>query len=200
MLAGAQEIADFTNVSDNKIKSLNLFYDAVKTKLLALRSWTFARKQAVIEAEKDGNGNYVIVADKAYKYEIELPQDIMELTGVYKEPAGRFSYSGYERQGRIIRADIPVLFIKYTANVPESEFPFTFRDLLANALAAEICYKLTGNKTYQEVLYHKVWGLPSDNLKGGLFGFYAKQDAAQNPAKKIESCPMTYARWRRVGK
>ena len=48
LLIGAQEVADFTNETDNKVKVLNQFYDQVKKKLLSLRSWTFAQKRACI--------------------------------------------------------------------------------------------------------------------------------------------------------
>ena len=38
LLIGAQEITDFHNTTDNKIKTMNNFYDVVKNKLLSFRS------------------------------------------------------------------------------------------------------------------------------------------------------------------
>lgn len=193
LLIGAQEITDFNNTTDNKIKTLNNFYDVVKNKLLSLRSWTFAQKRAELEADKN-EGAYV-EHDDYFKYSFTLPADYIKLLTVSRHETLDSFYPDYEVRGNKIMAAVPVLYVKYTFSPNETDLPHTFRDLLKNALAAEICYKLTGDKNNQQVLYQKVWGSPSDNLKGGLFGFYAKADAAQNPSRQMKSSPMRFARW-----
>lgn len=196
LLIGAQEVADFTNETDNKVKVLNQFYDQVKKKLLSLRSWTFAQKRAEIEAVK-ADGEYV-EQDDYFKYLFELPDDFMKLLTVSKFETLDSFYNDYEVRGCQILAATPKLYIKYIFNPEDECLPPTFQDLLTNALAAEICYKITGDKNNQQVLYQKVWGTTSDNLKGGLFGFYAKADAAQNPSRQMKSSPMRFARWEGV--
>ncbi len=196
LLIGAQEIVDFTNETDNKVKVINQFYGQIKRKLLSLRSWTFAQKRAEIEADKQ-NGQYVELEDY-YKYQFELPQDFIKLITVSKFPTLDVFYDQYEVRGCQILANVPVLYIKYNFEPEDECLPPGFTDLLTNALAAEICYKITGDKNNQQVIYQKVWGPTSDNLKGGLFGFYAKADAAQNPSRQIKSAPMRYARWEGV--
>lgn len=196
LLIGAQEIVDFTNETDNKVKVINQFYGQIKRKLLSLRSWTFAQKRAEIEADKQ-NGQYVELEDY-YKYQFELPKDFIKLITVSKFPTLDVFYDQYEVRGCQILANVPVLYIKYNFEPEDECLPPGFTDLLANALAAEICYKITGDKNNQQVIYQKVWGPTSDNLKGGLFGFYAKADAAQNPSRQIKSSPMRYARWEGV--
>lgn len=193
LIIGAQEVADFTNETDNKVKVLNQFYDQVKKKLLSLRSWTFAQKRAEIEAEKE-DGQYV-EQDDYFKYLFELPQDYMKLIAVSNFETLDSFYDQYELRGCQLLANDPKLYIKYIFNPEDECLPATFQDLLVNALAAEICYKITGDKTNQQALYQKVWGPVSDNLKGGLFGFYAKADAAQNPSRQMKSSPMRFARW-----
>ena len=197
LLIGAQEIADFNNETDNKLKVLNQFYEAVKKKLLSLRSWTFAQKRKEIEAVKDTNDQYV-EQDDYFKYVFELPEDFMKLITVSKFETLDSFYPEYEVRGCQIWANAPRLYIKYTFDPEDECLPPTFQDLLTNALAAEICYKITGDKNNQQMIYQKVWGLPSDNLKGGLFGFYSKMDAAQNPSRQIKSAPMRFARWHKV--
>lgn len=196
LLIGAQEIVDFTNETDNKVKVINQFYGQIKRKLLSLRSWTFAQKRAEIEADKQ-NGQYVELEDY-YKYQFELPEDFIKLITVSKFPTLDAFYDQYEVRGCQILANVPVLYIKYNFEPEDECLPPGFTDLLTNALAAEICYKITGDKNNQQVIYQKVWGPTSDNLKGGLFGFYAKADAAQNPSRQIKSAPMRYARWEGV--
>lgn len=196
LLIGAQEIVDFTNETDNKVKVINQFYGQIKRKLLSLRSWTFAQKRAEIEADKQ-NGQYIELEDY-YKYQFELPEDFIKLITVSKFPTLDVFYDQYEVRGCQILANVPVLYIKYNFEPEDECLPPGFTDLLTNALAAEICYKITGDKNNQQVIYQKVWGPTSDNLKGGLFGFYAKADAAQNPSRQIKSAPMRYARWEGV--
>ena len=196
MLIGAQEITDFTNETDNKVKVINHFYQQVKKKLLSLRSWTFAQKRAEIEAVKN-NGEYEEQEDY-YKYLFELPQDFIKLISVSEHKEIDSFYRDYELRGCTIYAGTPKLYIKYIFEPEDECLPAGFKDLLSNALAAEICYKITGDKNNQQVIYQKVWGPTSDNLKGGLFGFYAKADAAQNPARQMKSAPMRFARWQKV--
>lgn len=196
MLIGAQEITDFTNETDNKVKTINHFYEQVKKKLLSLRSWTFAQKRAEIEAVKE-NGEYQVQEDY-YKYLFELPEDFIKLISVSQHKEIDSFYDQYEVRGCEIYANLPILYVKYTFEPEDECLPPGFKDLLANALAAEICYKITGDKNNQQVIYQKVWGPTSDNLKGGLFGFYAKADAAQNPSRQMKSAPMRYARWEKV--
>ena len=193
MLIGAQEVADFTNETDNKVKVLNQFYTPIKRKLLSLRSWTFAQTRLEIEADKE-NGEYIEQEDY-YKYKFQLPEDFIKLLTVSRfKTLDRF-YDEYEVRGCEILANVPVLYIKYIFEPEDECLPAGFADLLTNALASEICYKITGDKNNQQLIYQKVWGTSSDNLKGGLFGFYAKADAAQNPSRQMKSAPMTYARW-----
>lgn len=193
MLIGAQEVADFTNETDNKVKVLNQFYTPIKRKLLSLRSWTFAQTRVEIEADKE-NGEYIEQEDY-FKYKFQLPEDLIKVLTVSRFRELDQFYHEYEVRGCEIYANVPVLYIKYIFEPEDECLPAGFADLLTNALAAEICYKITGDKNNQQMIYQKVWGTSSDNLKGGLFGFYAKADAAQNPSRKMQSEPMTYARW-----
>lgn len=194
LLIGAKEITDFTNASDNKIATLNYFYEEVKNKLLSLRNWTFATKREEIKAVEDEEGKPVENEDY-YKYSFELPEDLIKVLSVQISPKDSLFYDGYEVRGCKLLSDKAVLYIKYTFSPEDDCLPPIFQDLLANALASEVCFKLTGDKTNQDRLYQKVWGLPSDNLKGGLFGFYSKIDSAQNPTRRIQSAPLVYARW-----
>ncbi|HJD19468.1 MAG TPA: hypothetical protein IAB21_03310 [Candidatus Avelusimicrobium excrementipullorum] len=200
LLIGTEEISDFTNDSDRKIATLNHFYEEVKNKLLTLRSWTFALKRVKLEADKDENGAPLENGEDYFKYAFEVPCDMVKLLSVSRFGGRDLFYAGYELRGNKLYADAPVLYVKYTANPEDGCLPPAFADLLANALAAEVCFKLTGDKTKEQALYAKVWGQPSDNLKGGLFGFYAKADAGQNPARALQSQPMAAARWTKVGK
>lgn len=200
LLIGTEEISDFTNDSDRKTATLNHFYEEVKNKLLTLRSWTFALKRVKLEADKDENGAPLENGEDYFKYAFEVPCDMVKLLSVSRFGGRDLFYAGYELRGNKLYADAPVLYVKYTANPEDGCLPPAFADLLANALAAEVCFKLTGDKTKEQALYAKVWGQPSDNLKGGLFGFYAKADAGQNPARALQSQPMAAARWTKVGK
>lgn len=199
LLIGAQEIADFTNRSDNKIASVNRFYDETKAKLLSLRTWTFAVKRVKILAETDEEDLPLAHPEDYFAYSFDLPEDLIKVLSVSHTPNTDVFYDRYEVRGCKLMADRPELYIKYAFSPQDDCLPPAFQDLLANALAAEICYQLTGDRTHQQILYAKVWGQPSDNLKGGLFGFYAKADAVQNPTRRLQSRPLAFARWRKLG-
>lgn len=200
LLIGTEEISDFTNDSDRKIATLNQFYEEVKNKLLSLRNWTFAVKRVKLEAEKDEDGAPKENEEDYFKYAFDLPCDMVKLLSVSRFAKQDLFYAGYELRGNKLYSDAPALYVKYLFSPEDGCLPSAFQDLLANALAAEVCFKLTGDKTKEQALYAKVWGQPSDNLKGGLFGFYAKADAGQNPTRALQSQPMAAARWMKVGR
>lgn len=197
-LIGAEAIKDFTNKSDKRIDTLDQCYEGVKAKLLSLRIWTFAVTRAKITALTDEEDKPVENTEDVYKYEFELPTDMVRVISVSRFAQLNNFYQDYEIRGCKLLANAPTLFIKYIKNPTEAEMPAYFADLLAGVLAEETCFKLTGDKVLQQGLQVRNWGNPSDNLKGGWFGFTAKIDAAQNPTRRLQSRPMINARFERV--
>ena len=61
-------------------------------------------------------------------------------------------------------------------------------------MAAEVCFSITGDKVLEDRLFAKAWGLPSDNMKGGKFGFASLTDQKQQPTTIIRDNPFLLAR------
>lgn len=197
-MIGAEDIKDFTNKSDKRISTLDQCYEGVKDKLLSLRDWTFAVTRAKITALTDEEDNPIENTEDIYKYEFELPTDLVRLISVSRFAQSNLFYRDYEVRGCKLLANTPTLFIKYIRKPEEAIMPAYFADLLAGVLAEETCFKLTGDKVLQQGLQVRNWGNPSDNLKGGWFGFTSKIDAGQNPTRRLQSRPFVNARFERV--
>ena len=197
LLIGATKAVDFTSTTDNKVIVVNSFFTRTKNKLLALRTWTFANKRAEIIADSD-SGEYYENENDYYDFRFSLPSDFIKLISISQHPSLNIFYSDYELRGQKILADLTTLYVKYIFSPSDEVLPDYFKELLEHALAANICFKLTGDKVLARELRERAFGLPSENLKGGLFQEAVQTDQIQNPAKTLQSSPMKNARWERI--
>jgi len=181
-------VVDFdTDTISQKAITCNTLYPSLKTKLLSLRNWTFAFKKAELSGKTELTG-------EVYLYSYDAPADLINLLRLFPGNNSRTTEYDYQLRGGKIYSNSPELWAEYTYNVDETSFSAVFIDFFEYAFASEICFKLTGDKVLQEQLHQRAWGLPSDNFKGGLFGFASLTDQKQQPVQIIEDSPLLIAR------
>ena len=186
---GSKTVDDFTidPPTSERQKICNQFYEPLKLKLLALRNWTFAYKRIELKGKTDLTG-------ETYLYSFDIPEDLINLITVYYAKNSLLAVYDYEiREGKIY-TNVSAPYVEYTYNTSDDDLTPVFKDFFSYALAEEISFSLTGDKVLQDRLHLKAWGLPSDNLKGGYFGFASLTDQKQQPTKIIQDSPLLDAR------
>lgn len=186
---GSETVDDFSvSPPTSKRQSVcNNLYPSLKKKLISLRNWTFAFKKASM-------GTKTTLTDKVYLYSYDIPAELINLLRLFHKDNSRTVLYDYQIRESKIFTNSDDLWAEYIYDVDESKYNPVFIDFFEYALAAEICFKLTGDKVREEQLHQKAWGLPSDNLKGGLFGFASLTDQKQQPTAIIQDSPILYAR------
>lgn len=110
-------------------------YPFVKAKLLNKYSWNFAKIRTTLTAEAtvpafEYTAEYIVPDD--YIRILKLDDSILK----YKEEGGKILTDG--------SGDLKILYI---ADIEEADFPTPFGELLASALAMDICYSLVQSNT-----------------------------------------------------
>lgn len=184
---GSETVSDFSTDTSQRAKTCNSLYPSLKKKLLSLRNWTFAFKKASMGTKTD-------LTDKVYLYSYDIPAEVINFLRFFHGENSRAVLQDYQvREGKIFTNSTD-LWAEYIYDTDEANFSAIFIDFFEYALATEICFKLTGDKVREEQLHQKAWGLPSDNLKGGLFGSASLTDIKQQPTKIIKDSPLLDAR------
>jgi hypothetical protein len=185
---GAEIVESFpTDSTDKKVITCNQLYPSVKNDLLSIREWTFAFKKASM-------GTKTSLTNKVYLYSYDIPAEVTNFLRFFHGDNSRAVIQDYQiREGKIFTNSTD-LWAEYMYNVDESKYYPSFIKAFEYALAAQICFKLTGDKVREEQLHQKAWGLPSDNLKGGLVGVAVLTDQKQQPTKIIKDSPLLIAR------
>lgn len=188
LIMGDSEIDDFGSPTDGRIQPMHRFYHEEKAKLLSLKNWPFATRLQCLGEPEEATGDI-------FPYAYAVPEDCLRILGITSDGQTPVPYE--YREHSIYAATSPA-WARYIYDMPDDCMPVPFRDLLANSMAAEACYKITGDKVLAERLHDRVWGPPSANMKGGLFGYISSMYARQNPAKTIASRPFAGARWQGI--
>lgn len=184
---GSETVSNFSTDTSKRATTCNKLYPSLKARLLVIRNWPFAFKKASMGTKTDLTG-------EIYLYSYDIPAEVINFLRFFNGKNSRLVLTDYQiREGKIF-TNSNDLWAEYVYNVDESKFHPAFIDFFEYALAAEICFKLTGDKVLQEQLHQRAWGLPSDNMKGGLFGFASITAQKQQPTRIIADSPFLDAR------
>lgn len=87
------------------------------------------------------------------------------------------STSGFEVRGRKVLANYDRVWLDYSAERPEAEWPAWFANLVMSAVAAEVAFMITDQQSVKDYWEAKTYGTPSENRLGGLMGECMALDA-----------------------
>lgn len=133
---GYTEEPNFSSDEDNGVNILNRAYPNIYSLALQSYDWSFSKHKE----ELDGT-----TTTGRYKYEFDLPEDLLYLRGQYSDESYSLPVYRYERNGSKLYTNYPKIYIEYTKKVCEDTLPSYFVDYLIYKLASKCCTKITGD-------------------------------------------------------
>lgn len=178
---------------DDETLESNLVKQTYFTKVqnyLSLSGWHFAIKKQQLTRLTETPVN-------KWTYIYELPSDIIKLVTIYNSSnVSSSSTNNYERANeRRIYSDDTELYADYVYYIDESFWPHWFLSFVIAAYAADIAYSLTRDQSLKSDLMVKAWGVPADNMRGGLFGEALKNNSQETPAPILRLNYLTNSRF-----
>lgn len=141
---GAEPI---TNLSDDtkEARLCRIQYPTIRDAILRSAPWSFAIKRVELSPVADpllfGDGN-----------KFQLPQDCVKFFKLYAGE-GYVSTDTYKIEGDFLISSLETIQGWYITNDVEPEkFDPNFKEALANALAADLCYAITQSNNLQQML------------------------------------------------
>lgn len=114
-----------------------------------------------------------------FEYAFLLPGDLIGAPVAAYTSGDAYAYatSAYEIRSRRVLANYPRLWLEYTANRPESEWPAFMVELMIAVVKDAIAFMLTDQQSVRDSCYINAYGTPSENRLGGLMGQAMTLDA-----------------------
>ena len=185
---GQSSIQTF-NETNRRSGMCNDIWDSYSRYLLSIYTWSFTRKKAQL-------GRLVTTPVNEYKYEFELPGDVLTIRAVYSSGGTGISpVQNFEIFGNRIYSDLDALWIDYEYYVDATAWPYWFTYFAIKALAVELGEAFPIDDNRLNKLKVDTWGPAQDNRRGGLFGATMAIDAKQQPAEPITDFPFVYDRF-----
>lgn len=139
---GADRINLLTEDSVNA-RECNLAYAVIRDRELRKHSWTFAKKTVALAAST--------TKPLGYARQFPLPSDWLRTVKILADPEDKHEMQDFALEGRNILSDETVVYLKYIRRVEDpNEFDTLFIDVLASALAYQLCEKLTQSNTKKD--------------------------------------------------
>lgn len=188
VLLGAQTIGALTDETDRARVCANA-YPGLRAALLSRHAWRFlmTKKQLTRDTEAPIG---------EWKYSYVVPGEA--LTGaphaVFFDANGRVGQAGHEVFGRRVYSNSEALFIDFTEQKSEAEWPPYFQQLVVYALMAEIAFAITDQQNTADFWHVKAFGLPSEAGQGGAFGEAVTIDSQGNVTPAVQSNDFINAR------
>lgn len=127
---------DFDADDDNGVNAINGVYEHIFDLALTSFDWFFCDAFIEVDGDELENGRY--------KYEVELPDDVLFLRGVYADDTGTIIKDYYNAKDRLY-LNKETVYLRYTKKVCEETLPPYFVEYLKYKLASKLCHSLTGD-------------------------------------------------------
>jgi len=186
-LIGAQTVSDYDTSTSREAVLINALFPAFKLKSLELRRWNFASKRLKVVSTTP-------LTDDEYQYEFDLPADLVNLQAIFSDSSYLSTYYKFNFSNGKIYANVDTIYIKYTFDADVDVWNGSFTNFMIYALAAEICYNLTGQQVLKDRLEQDAYGPVSSNRNGGKLGEASRVNGQQNVARVIQDSPILAAR------
>lgn len=164
-------------------------WDTFSRYLLSIYPWYFIQKKAQLSRLTTAPVN-------EYTYVYQLPGDLLRLNALYASgSAGSIPIQNYNLVGNRALTDESSIWADYQEYVIAEGWPYWFVYFAIKALALELAEHIPTDETKINKLQVKVWGLPSDNGRGGLYGQTMSLDSKQRPAEPINDFELISSRF-----
>lgn len=166
---GARPISSF-EASGDIPATLKIVYPQIRAGLCAKYPWECMKKREYLTRESGDPGGY--------QYQFIMPSDLKGAPGaLFTSANATRSTSDFEVRQRRIVCNFPEVWLEYSIEAQEDQWPAWFVDLMAAAICAEVAFMVTDQQSTQDAWQSKAYGSPSENGFGGLLGQCMTLDA-----------------------
>lgn len=187
-LLGELEIITFEENTDLGAICSRL-YPAKRDAVLSMHDWNFGRKKRMLALSSDK------VPLNTYKNAFVLPSDMLHGPEVVFGDGNHTT--GFDIFDQYLFTNHSEIIIDYRRRVLEEYWPPSVISLIAEAFASDAARPITGHSSKAKEHRERAFGLPSENMQGGLFGIAKLLDAQSQPIEAFSdyACPLTGVRW-----
>jgi hypothetical protein len=187
---GAKPIASLDEESD-RARVCSVLYTPLRDGLLAGYDWRFTILKAKLTRDAAAPAT-------EWRYQFLLPPGrlhdgavaVFDTNGFNAEPI-----TDWERFADRIQTNCAEIWCEYQVARTEAELPPYFIDLLVEALCSEIAMPITDQQSTATAHHQKAYGVPSENMRGGLFGQAMLRDSQGNASPVVNSDDLEVARF-----
>jgi len=188
IMLGASPLSSFSEGTD-EAQVADRLYDDIQDTLLMQYPYSWSIKKVQLARLVD-----TPVTEWRYKY--QLPGDILgNPKAVFiTSSAGGKPANDFDIYGTALYANYESVWIDYQYTVDPSLFPAYFINYLKHALAASFAEPITDQITKADYYHRLAYGLPSENMRGGLARVSMNIDGVDRPPQNIMDFPLTDVR------
>jgi len=189
LMLGANPISSFTEGTDES-NICDRLYPDIKIRTLTMYDWSFSFKKTQL-------GRLVTTPTNEYKYEYQLPSDIIgRPNAVYdSEKVGIPRRREYRLIGDKLLTDYEKVYIDYQYNVPEYALPHYFVQLLKYEMAWHLAMPITDQVDKSDYWRTIAEGTPGENGRGGFMRQAMSIDGQGNPTNAIQDFSLINVRY-----
>ena len=188
-MLGAAPLSSFSDGTD-EAQVADRLYDDIRDTILMQYPFSWSVKKVKL-------GRLSTTPINEWKYIYALPGDILgNPKAVFNVgTTSALPVRDFEIYSSGLYTSYEEVWIDYQYTPDPSVFPPYFVKLLKTALAAEFAEPVTDQITKGDYYHNKAYGLPSENMRGGLMRVAINIDGADRPAQVIQEFPISDIRF-----
>ena len=190
ILLGAKPLSSFSEGTDSA-QICDRIYDDVRDFVIGMYPWSFTVKKTQLAQLVDSPVN-------EYTYKYSLPSDVLGsgVRAVYDSNSTGVTpiNTGWEIIGNELNTNLETVFVDYQHRPTEDVMPTYFVQLLKYYMTWHIAESVTDQITKADYYKTICVGLPSENMRGGMFRQATQIDSQLRPNLIIDDFDLTNVR------
>ena len=190
IMLGASPLSSFSEGTD-AAQICDRLYDDTRDTLLQMYPWSFTYKKSQLARTTNTPVN-------EYRYEFTLPSDRLGsgVRAIYNSNSvgAQSINTGWEVFGSSVFSNETTLYADYQFRPSEDVLPTYFIQLLKYWMTWHIAEAVTDQLTKAEYYKQVAAGLPSENMRGGMFRQCTQIDSQTRPSWQIDDFDLTAVR------
>ena len=190
ILLGAKPLSSFSEGTDSA-QICDRIYDDVRDFVIGMYPWSFTIKKTQLSQLVDSPVN-------EYTYKYSLPSDMLGsgVRAVYDSSSTGVTpiNTGWEIIGTELNTDLETVYVDYQYRPTEDVMPTYFVQLLKYYMTWHIAESVTDQITKADYYKTICVGLPSENMRGGMFRQATQIDSQLRPNLIIDDFDLTNVR------
>lgn len=180
LMLGAKPISSFTEGTD-EASVCDSLYPNIRDQAITIYPWSFSFKKVQL-------ARLVTIPTNEFKYEYQMPSDRLTAPRAVYNSNGVSEYpiTNYRIMGSKLLTNEESIYVDYQYNVPETEMPVWFIQLLKYLVAWHIAIPITEQVDKAQYWQTVAVGTPGDNGRGGYMRTAMNVDGQNQPVNGIK--------------